>query len=1353
MTETEEITNVDWEFYFKVKTRDNKYIESGIDFIPLSVIKLLDSKDFIYEKPSIVCFRSNDPDIINNKKSLLDTYGASKDKPFGLMAITSVYNEELSNQKLIKGDGSVVNVIMALPLVTGSGFNKHITDIDKYYSDLAKESGSIRFLREVFFVKQMSENEDFKNVCENNKFIDDILDSIRSGKSAIKTKIPIYDGYIGEFKFINLNCYTILEFSPYMKESSSKFSKSRCVSDFNESIITWYNNVLKTCKEFKKAIFSGFKGKKLPSLKAFDDSRIEFVLDSNHANDLFVINSGAIERMFNRNNMKNSLSFNMDGWIVSFILENSLYNMFLNKFCINDKDMESSAIDAVDEVGDIDEHKLVYSPNADSTFTKFKKLIFVQDCSDFLRSNMSFTNGNLKNAELINRDISSSTNLICYFDLNESILQPRYIDEFSVQSLNGLVDLFKINEIDLFNADDSIADVIGKRFNISSHVMKKFLTEDKNFARTVCTNTEKQRKNSLYRFGFLPLSIQIENKNCFLPAWYNPVSKCLFITADLIKRFMFSLDGGVVENANAGYLNRIEAFVFSDNTKVNFCESLIDEIIRDKPDVIDTLAKTDEVKAFVAILNLIMDAVKEYDKALINFTKQSTCLLDQYINSYSNNELEFNDKIDFTLPSSYYDNRKVYNANAELLEIDIDEIKYDKSVKALSYKQCKDDQTDDREYILNDISCLLSPSVENDATITAVSNAIDVRNESKNVYKLNEEKPLNKIPGAVLKNNGSVSIEVLDSMDEVEEDKDHKEGTKLSSKMNEIVRKLKTRMFIKAISEIADYRIFYLFILLDKIKPMLLLQKRQKLLREVSEIESQIDLIKESSKHLSQQKDYTDKMHQHTEEFVNAKINSIADQLNTIANIPQIGSVSIDESNNWLIVSTKDEIFVKDERSELKYNLGRLCFCIPFSLYDKSYLRSKEPSNLRWIAYSRKKDYLSIIEGGNGIAAFDLDYGPFAVVHGYSDGSVCLGDSQGPLRNAMSSGNLVMLVMLMLQYAESMNPKDAWGRRCHRWKLKQLGLKEYLSTFFVNEPMQLKVADIIRDHGFEIGDKYEICHSLTASAICNAFDYKQNLSKNDIVEAISELDRTSKLGSNVPCLMQYIDYLYIDTLRSSYMLPETSTMLSRNPYGGIVLSVSETNQLSLESISKLGLKLKSDLDFKDFSLNNRYSMGMGYFGDIVELINKYPCLRNKLVIPIPNLESEDSRKYLGRYLTYSCSDIEMEENIAYKCATNQSGINYANDSTSGDINYMSPGVAYMNILDNDRREFGLNVLILPKLARSNKMTLSFFFATKDAAKNNGIDTSDIQNGMIEFIKNNRSEICKKLGFLEEQETN
>lgn len=1351
MAETEKITNVDWEFYFKVKTRDNKYIEAGIDFVPLSVIKLLDSKDFVYVKPSIVCLRSNDPDIINNKKNLLNTYGASKAKPFGLMAITPVYNVDSTNQKLIKESGgndtssssSIVNVVMALPLVTGVGYNKHATCIDKYYSDLAKESGSVCFLREVFFAKQMLENEEFKNVCENNKFIDDILDSVRIGKGSIKTQIPIYDGYIGEFKFINLNCYTVLEFSPYMKENTSKFSKSRCLSDFNDSIISWYNHVIKSCKEFKKAIFAGIKGKtKVPSLKAFDNSRIEFALDPNIEDDLFSCDSKVIERLFLRNNRpKNSYPFNLDNWLISFIFENSLYNMFLDKFCITDKDMEATAIDAVDERGDIDEHKLIHSPDSDSAFTKFEKLIFIQKCSDFLRTNLRCTNENLKNAEQINNALSSAKNLICYFDIRGVLLQNQYIDEFSVQSLNALVDLFKANEIDLFNADSSIADVVGKNFKVSPDVMGKFLIENKNLARTVDTNTERQRKNNLYRFGFLPLSIQIENKNCFLPAWYNPISKCLLISCDLIKRLMFSLDGEVAP-AGTEFLNRMEAFAFSDNTKINFCESLIDEIIRDRVEIIDTLAKKDEVKAFIAVLSMIMDAVKEYDKALIKFTKQGMCLIDQYLND-SDDDLDLSDKIDFMLPCA---SNKCYISNAELLEIDLDEIKYDKSVKSLSAKNSKED----KEYILNDLSCLLSPSIDNDATITAIANAVDDKNADKNVYKFNEEKPATKVPGAILRNNGSVSIETLDSADDLT-DNSYRENTILKSKMDEIIHRLKSRMFSRAIAEIADYRIFYLFILLDKIKPMLLLQKRQKLLREVSEIEGQIDLIKESSKHLLQQKDYADQMQQQTESFVDAKINSIAEQLNTLANIPQIGSISIDEANNWLIVSTKDDIFVKDERSELKYNLGRLCFCIPFSLYDKSYLRSKAPCDLRWIAYKHKKDYLYAIAHRSEISANDFAYGPFAVVHGYSDGSVCLGDSQTPLRNAMTSGNLVMLVMLMLQYAESMNPKDTWGRRCHRWRLKQLDLKEYLSTFFVNEPLQLKIAHIIKDHGFESSDVYDICDSLTASVICNAFDYKQKLTKNDIVEIISELDRKSKLGSNTSCLMQYIDYLDIDTLKASYMLPETSTMLSRNPYGGIILNTSENNQLGLKSIGEVGLKLKSDLDFNDLALNTRYSIGLGYFGEIAELIKKYPCLDHQLIIPIPNLESEDDRIKLGRYLTYSCNSIDKEENIAYKCAINRSGVNYGTEATTGTLDYMSPVVAYMNILGNDKRELGLNVIILPKPARLNRMTLAFFFATKDAAESNGINTSDMQNQILEFIKSNRSEICNKLGFLEEEE--
>lgn len=1316
---------MNWQFYFKVKPanqdKNDKCLEAGIDFVPMSVIKLLNSKDFTDVKPSIVCFRSDNPDIIEHKKEILDQYGATQISPFGVVSITPLYTKDVENGKLIKKDEPIVNIIMALPLVTGNGYNSHVTEIDKFYDDLAKTSGSIKFLREVLFADQIESNEDFKSVCMSSNFIDTILDAIKSGRAISKTPIPLYDGYIGKFKFIELNCSHVLEFAPYMKDGAIRTS-----SQFQESIQNWYTKIVKNCINLKNAVFAYLKKK--PSLKVFNDSSVAFVDCEHLANDIFSLNNNALKRIFNRTFVfSGSDVFKLDNWVLSFISYISLYNLFLNKLCVNDKDIENVAVKAIGKDGDIDENKLIYSPEANNSFTNFKKIAFIERANNFLDRSIRSTHRILEKSAEINSSLKEYTELDCCVDINDQLKDGfNNPDSFSNAPLDSIFDQFRSKNIELYNKDESVLDSISNKFDIPMSVLKEFLLETEVYER----NTNKRKQICLYEFGFLPISIEIDNKICFLPAWYNPISKSLFVTHELVKRLMFTIDGSL-ENES---INKIESSIFYNNTKVNFSNTLLDEIVQEDSSEFDVLIKRNEIKAFIAILSLIIDGVKEYDKLLTNFANQSSALIKNYLTN-KDFAIDSSDNMSF-IPTLKNKCARNTNYNAELLEIDLDEVKYDKSVKALAYKEQK--ETQDKEYILNDISCLLSPSIENDATITALANAIDVKDD--NLYKLRDQNPGVKVQGALIKNDGIVSIEEVSDDNTSENDID-------DTVLDSITKQLKKRIFDKSFHELSDYRIFYMLMFMDKIKPLDLIQKRQRLLREVSSLEDQIGLLKANSITQSNQlANWTDKIKHDSEVFVGAKINSIVEQLNALLHVPQIGSISIDDENKWLIVSTKHDILVKDERSDLKYNLGRLCFCIPFDLYDKNYLRSKNASALRWIAYSRKNEYLQVFYDNK--SANDSKYGPYAVVHGYSNGCVCLGDSAPALNNAIASYNLVMLVMLMLQYAESMNPKDPWGRRCNRWLLKELDLKEYLSTFFVNDPMSIRLDKIAEKKNLGDCAQGNICTDLTISEVCRAFDCQKSLSKREIVDIISELNRTSKLGTNTSCLLQYIDYLDIDILRSSYMQTNPGeTACTCNPYGGVVLSVEE-NTPGITPMSFIDLKL-ANANWNRGILKDNQVVGLGYFGAITELINNYPCLKNKLVVPIPNIETKESAKKLGLYLTYSNIGYDSQTSLAYKYITD-TVVNYGVNSSAYSSSYISPCVTYMNILDHEHKELGLNVLILPKKPRSQQLVLSFFFASKDAAKANGINfTSDgIQNGMLRFINRNKEEICNKLGFLE-----
>lgn len=1297
-----------------VKERNTgKMLRAGMDFLSVNELrhgKLLQNLPGLYDVTiHIVAFFTNNPSIINSKEELLKAYGADE-QSFGLLGIVPSYSEIDADASNVQEDGSHLIIFEVLQYRNRSRFSIS----NEEFEFINNHCKSFNFLRDVIF--DGCENKELKAWINSLDISEKLLESIyKTGECRF---FHIYNPIDLCLSFLSINIVNKLSIQ----------------SDTSKNLLDFYDKCDGTLKgmdkmfvqnaKFSQIVLEDFdrnvKENEKSKLKSIDKARLTFYKSSGNEELHF---QGVGQTNFkNYINAKRRDGYKIEyteiyfqKYISEYINSIILYNIWLkdlSKTTVNENKLKSKLALPDDGENVIDQNNALL--NQENIF--YKKLNVFLD-------GIAFTNDFASQFEYIlsmNASILASTfkartlNILMADEgarYNNNIYQILNLSENepSVDRILGFTQYLENNEDtdNLFlQNNDEVLDYIVKKYKFNKTITNELKYFD--FLKHLNVTFKRNQDNSfaLFKFGFIPLTIDIDGYTLNLPAMYNPLTAHLWLDSKITN---------LIANSLTGTINFSEKINGTSISLEKFMPLLLEyeDLIKnnDGKAIIDKLISLPEVRFVAFIFRQIVKAIQNLDKKFLDFLRQKESVFDYMSkNGLNVNPQQRNQIIELS--------KSTVPDLCSSICIDFNELKYKKHQQLdfnLPYLQS-----------------------QNNATFDAVGSFLSCKdtNHFKNVVGTEiYQEVLNKVPSESSNEVNDHSIEI--SLEENilvtdEEEKEFKE---------QLQHDLEQKIVESTLSEHLDFRVFYFQLYAKQIKRSKLVAKRNELLRDIANVEKEINQF--DSLNNKQEEDIKNSFNGNISLYkqrIADKYKQITNQLLALKNIQKIEKVIIEDNINYLTVVLKDHTYVKDTRTDWEYDLGKLQILIPFSLKDSSVFRNACAERIRWTKAGINAN--DVINDGYHSNVNDSKYGPFAVVHGRGDGSVCLGDSKAMFNKAFSSNNLALCVMLAIQYAESMNDQDIWGQRCHFWcKLKPLDLQTWFEKFVIGK-------DIRRDpsvsENFALAQTLLSPKKLATGLDDEKFQRLSDLDIENIVRTINEKDQG--LFS-----FKYFPNITYDTWNNIFIKSVTQRTFVK--YYRFSKLHEKDKYLKTEVLQKLSVKTwdvdKQKLD--DYPLYGRYNG--------IQNLKCIDVLRDKFHIAL--FKSKDAYEFVQGF-------VKPEDNLMFYNVPSCSNTYFASNVSAIDYDNMDCLIRESYRILHDYCENGIQMPIIScfdLFEDGSNFTISIItepcyddakiimgFLTEDDARNANIDFDNDPMALDKWIDDHSKMIIEKVPIFVNQST-
>lgn len=1277
-----------------------KELRAGRDFLSVSELRHV---KVMQELPGmapvtihIVAFYTNNSSIIKSKEELLKAYGAN-DQNFGLLGIVPSYSIYDTDAAIIQKDGSHL-IIFEVPQ-----YRNILSISDDDFKFINNKCKSFNFLRDVIFDEYKSEEvKAWVNSLDiSEKLIGAIHNTVNSRFFRIYNPIDLC------LSFLNIN---VVDEITVINDTTNIFLD---LYDKCEGSLKGMDKIFVQNAKFSQIVLEDFdrniKENEKSKLKSIDKHRFE-IYKADDNTELYFQGIGQTnlknyihEQRKNLSAKSGVINVFFQRYIAEYINSTIFYNIWLNslsKTTTQENKLKIELTLANGEENTIDQKNALLKQ--DNIF--YKKLNSFLDETSFandfaaqfdyiISMDASILASTFKSRDL-NVGLTTNYHLYDYDDIYKILNVSE--NEPTLNRILGFSQYLETNENhDLFLPNtNEVVDYIAKKYHFNQTIVNKF----KYFTLLSDINMQSKRSNgfTLFKFGFIPLTIDIDGYTLCLPAMYNPLTAHLFfdnsITSLITKSITYRENLLTGKNGTSINLDKFLPLLleYEDLVKNNDAKFIIDKLIN-----------LPEVRFVAFIFRQVVKAIQQIDKKFLDFLRQKELLFD-YVSktNLSVNPQQKNQVIEL--------NKSAVPDICSAICIDFDELKYRKHQQNFT-----------------------TPSSQslNNATFDAVGSFLSCKdtNHFKNVIgtKIYKEN-FNNVPATIKEVNGQ-SIEISLEENGIAIDEDEKEFKE------QLHQDIEQKIIEKTLSEHLDFRVFYFQLYIKQIKRSKLVAKRNELLRGIANVEKEINQFDSLN---NKQEDIKSSINNNIalyKQRIEDKYKQISNQLLALKNIQKIEKVIIEDNINYLTVVLKDHTYVKDTRTDWEYDLGKLQILIPFSLKDDSVFRNAYAEKIRWTRAGLSAN--DVINYTNARPMINnSEYGPFAVVHGRLDGSACLGDSKAMFNKAFSSNNLALCVMLAIQYAESMNDQDIWGQRCHFWcKLKPLDLQTWFEKFVIGKDIRTD-PHVCED--FSLAQTLLSPKKLATGLDDEKFKRLSDLDIDNIVQTINEKDQG--LFS-----FKYFPNITYDTWNNIFIKSVTQRTFVK--YYRFSRLCKKDKCLKTEILKKLSVKTwnvdKQKLD--DYPLYGRYNG--------IQNVKCIDTLKDKFHIAL--FKSKDAYEFVQGFVkpadnlifynvptesnTYLANNLDAVDCDDINCLRSES-IRIVHDYCANGI--QMPIISCFDLFE-DGSNFTMSIITEPCY---NDAKIIMGFLTEDDARNANIDFDNDPMALDKWIDDHSKMIVEKV---------
>lgn len=1043
-------------------------LKSKLDFIDKQELeKIIISNESDTETTSICVFLTSDPCIINAREELLVRYGAEPGKG-GIVAFVPAYTNRdetkevsqfyftLSDRSLaVLNEGSASRypqtyilhrlgdlyaIVCVVKLPSLKELSNGTNASQAAWLKTSENDKTCSFVREVLFAEACSKSEQLeKDLRESNKYLlQQMLNS---------TYTKIYCRYLSDNNITFMPTDACVTFNVGMNGLSdwSNFQKKMTLEGAFKH--------LSTDKEFIENILSPVVNPDDSlSLKPMDSVRFSVNLGDASNNENILHFKSINQDIANEIQMflvGNGLTFKFPAYIGEFLLSVVGYNNFLKRFYYttterkkilelkDSEDIMPEQLKEIDRITSIDKLEQFYNYSEFQNEIKAQVSLYKRGKHSFL-SNDAFEKRKLSilysNSGLANILTNYPDGAVRYSALHglHSCLDHIYTHELQGEATNTkLLDIFSEGVLDLFKnqsnkkEDKGSIEVATMDFLFCKSEYRQ--AQIKNLAGSVGVNPdalcklfinsgseegfdlEKDLFINEIRSGFLPLILGSED-NCFtneticLPALYNPYIGALIIMPSVYDNFIKSFSALTVGRAVPEVL---QSHKFGTAVSGDLLLSMLkeyDDLLKDGKSVelLKSLSSSEYCRAFSFLMALIFRGVESMDNCFRELAIKQETMMSLISEKYKDIDLNI-DPADIVFKDDDEDAIGQAEGDARIIELNYDKLR---SIKNDLKKQLPLSKEGNKQ----PSDAVVVPRA--DSTIKVVS-------LSKNAK--------------VLKNG--IVIEDTDIKETTDDDG-------VVAITQEIVGKIEKSLLLSNLSKSLNLRYLFLQKFASVIQKQMILKDRNTIIKQLELIEKDLDFISttQSSGYKggdanANKMNAIDACVANAKALIMNKAKGIAEKLEVLKNFKQVRNVLLFEKYNKMVVELQPRTVVFDTRSGVYHNLGPISIVFPFNIKNESVFRGSNAENIKWIGTPKnEKEYIRFLSGNRDDArTHETAYGPRYVIHGADLGKVCLGDSKAGFNRAFAAGNVPMLVSLAIQYAESYNKDDPWGKRIGFW--------------------------------------------------------------------------------------------------------------------------------------------------------------------------------------------------------------------------------------------------------------------------------------------------------------------------------
>lgn len=490
-----------------------------------------------------------------------------------------------------------------------------------------------------------------------------------------------------------------------------------------------------------------------------------------------------------------------------------------------------------------------------------------------------------------------------------------------------------------------------------------------------------------------------------LPAFYNPFLGELHISSVVFLAMFKLFTNTDTPDKPCAVYNELETFKYGTRLLgLNFLELITQDFDNNETlkKLIMSIAKGSELKSVSFIINLIMHGVQLLDKIAQEHTLHAIKKLTEDSNDGVDNDF---------LAELFCKTKSIKNSgnycntirNKKTYTLDFNKIR----------TVCK--QYANKVLHKNSKETRIVESLQDNV----YNKGDDIENTVLNIVSIDAKASKNKttVPPKETIVENEFQIETTSSNDPIEiEDLDLDEKTIATLVKNNVDKSDK-------ISFLLENKFYFYFLsrFIKHFSKEKIIKARKQLLDSLSKLDNAIEdmsiIANESYKSEEYKKDKLGLM------FSKAQR-----QIAMLKRNKKIKHVRILPSNNIIIIDLQDHTYVVNPTTKVTHDLGPISIVIPFSLTNNNVLKNIYTDDIR---FYHTYDIPSSIGGCDSSCDNDniTEYFKFPVIHGKNNGWFCEGDSAKGIKNAAEQGNLVLLVNILIQYAESVNTKDYWGVR------------------------------------------------------------------------------------------------------------------------------------------------------------------------------------------------------------------------------------------------------------------------------------------------------------------------------------